>query len=226
MRVDEYLSFRARIKGVSPRERKAAVDSAVGRTGLEERRRSIIGHLSKGLRQRVGIADAIVHRPEVVILDEPTIGLDPAQVLEVRDLIRDLAKESTVLLSSHILTEVEKVCSRILIMNRGRLVEQGTPREVAQRVARTGNVRLLVRGDGRAVHESIKSLPGVSNVLWEARGEQHEYSVRPKDGQDLRPELVRCASAKGWDLLEIAAERLSLEEVFTMLTAPPEEAKA
>jgi ABC-2 type transport system ATP-binding protein len=226
MRVDEYLSFRARIRAVPARERKAAVDAAIDRTGLGERRRSIIGHLSKGLRQRVGIADAILHRPQVVILDEPTIGLDPSQVREVRDLIRDLGKESTVLLSSHILSEVEKLCGRILIMNRGRLVEQGTPREIAQRVTKTGNVRLLVRGDGRAIHEALKEFPGVAHVLWEARGAEHEYSVRPKDGQDLRPGLHRCARDKGWELLELASERLSLEEIFTTLTAGPEEAGA
>ncbi len=218
MRVEEYLRFRAKIKGVAGADREKRVGVVVERCGLAERRRSIIGHLSKGLKQRVGLADAIVHDPEVLILDEPTQGLDPNQVREMRDVIRELGKDRTVLLSSHILSEVEKVCARILIMNRGRLVEQGTPEEIANRVMKTGNVRLEVRGDGRAVLEELKKASGVANVIWEEHAGLHRYLVAPRDGQDIRAEIFRCCTARGWEVLELAYERLSLENLFQMLT--------
>jgi ABC-2 type transport system ATP-binding protein len=218
MRVDEYLHFRAKIKGVAAPLRAGRVDSVVERCGLAERRRSIIGHLSKGLKQRVGLADAIVHDPEVLILDEPTQGLDPNQVREMRDVIRELGKDRTVLLSSHILSEVEKVCGRILIMNRGKLVEQGTPEEVANRVMKTGRVRLEVKGDGRAIKEALDKAPGVGRILWSQKGDMNTYLVEPVDGQEIRGELFRCCAGHGWDVHELAYEKLSLEELFQVLT--------
>src|SRR5215831_3818868 len=148
MRVEEYLLFRARLRDLSASERASRVGEVLEKVRLTERRRSIIAHLSKGLRQRVGIADAILHRPEIVILDEPTIGLDPTQVRDVRELIRGLGGSHTVLFSSHILSEVEKICKRVLILSKGRLAASGTPEEIANRHMKTGNVRLEVRGDG------------------------------------------------------------------------------
>ncbi len=224
MRVEEYLRFRARIKGVARADRERRVGEVLERVGLSERRRSIIQNLSKGLRQRVGLADAIVHGPEIVILDEPTIGLDPTQVREVRELIRELGKERTVLLSSHILSEVEKVCRRVLILSRGRLVEQGTPEEIAGRLVRTGRVRLEARGDGRAIKEALEKLPGVAHVIWENRGELHGFAVQCADGADPRAGIFQLCAGKGWTIQELAWERLSLEDVFSILTAPPAEA--
>jgi ABC-2 type transport system ATP-binding protein len=220
MRVEEYLHFRARIKQVPSSDRARRVGEVVERCGLAERRTSIIAHLSKGLRQRVGLADAIVHNPEIVILDEPTQGLDPNQVREVRDIIRDLGKDRTVLLSSHILSEVEKVCGRIIIINRGRLVEQGTPEEIANRLMKTGRVRLEVRGEGRSIKEALEKVPGVARILWSSKGDMNTYLVEPRDGQDVRADLFRRCTDGGWDVFELAHERLSLEEVFTLLTAP------
>ena len=188
------------------------------RVNLSARRRSIIAHLSKGLRQRVGLADAILHKPEIVILDEPTIGLDPSQVREVRELIRSLGKESTVLLSSHILSEVEKTCGRVLIVSRGKLRESGTPDEIARRLMQTGRVRLEIAGDGRAVKEALDRLEGVRNVLWDARGDRHTFLLQAAEGVDLRPALFRESAARGWNVLELAYERHSLEEVFSILT--------
>jgi ABC-2 type transport system ATP-binding protein len=221
MRVEEYLLFRARLRDIPKAERSARVGEVLDKVRLSDRRRSIIAHLSKGLRQRVGLADAILHRPEIVILDEPTIGLDPTQVREVRELIRGVGESHTVLLSSHILSEVEKVCGRVLILNQGRLVESGTPEEIANRLMKTGRVRLEIRGDGRAIKASLEKVPGVVRILWSNKGDLNQYLVEPEDGKDLRPTLMRACAAGGWDLLELGFERLSLEEAFSILTAAP-----
>jgi ABC-2 type transport system ATP-binding protein len=145
------------------------VGEVLEKVRLADRRRSIIAHLSKGLRQRVGLADAILHRPEIVILDEPTIGLDPTQVREVRDLIRGLGDAHTVLFSSHILSEVEKICSRVLILSRGKLAASGTPDEIANQIMKTGRVRIEIRGEGRAIKESLEKVPGVVRILGRTR---------------------------------------------------------
>jgi len=191
----------------------------IDRCGLRERRRSIIQHLSKGLRQRVGMADALVHEPEVVILDEPTLGLDPNQVRDVRELILGLGRDRTVLLSSHILSEVERLCGWLLIMHRGKLVASGTPEEISNRLMRTGRVRLEIRGDGRAIKAGLEAVPRVARVLWSARGDLNTYLVESSDGSDLRPELFRVCAGRSWEVLELASERLSLEEVFSIVTA-------
>jgi ABC-2 type transport system ATP-binding protein len=218
MRVEEYLGFRARLRGMGRADRARAVGSALERVHLSDRRRSIIEHLSKGLRQRVGLADALLHDPEIVILDEPTIGLDPVQVREVRELIRGVGKERTVLLSSHILSEVEKVCGRVLILNRGRLVESGTPDEIAARLTRTGRVRLEARGEGSAMKAALDALPGVARILWSSKGDLQSFLVEPEGGRELRPGIFRLAASSGWEVLELSPERLTLEEAFAILT--------
>jgi ABC-2 type transport system ATP-binding protein len=218
MRVEEYLSFRARIKGVDPKSRATRVDRVLERVSLSDRRRSVIQHLSKGLRQRVGLADAIVHDPEIIILDEPTIGLDPTQLREIRDLIRELGKEHTILFSSHILSEVEKVCGRVIIINEGKVVEQGTLHDIAARHMKSNRIRLEIRGDGRAIKEVLATTPGVGNLLWSPKGDMNTYLVESLDGKDVRPELFRCCTAQGWEVYELGFERRSLEEVFHRLT--------
>jgi ABC-2 type transport system ATP-binding protein len=222
MRVEEYLLFRARLRDLPSKERAARVGEVLEKVRLTDRRRSIIAHLSKGLRQRVGIADAILHRPEVVILDEPTNGLDPTQVREVRDLIRGLGEAHTVLFSSHILSEVEKVCGRVLILSAGKLAASGTPEEIANRLMKTGNVRIEIRGDGRAIKAAIEKVQGVVRTLWSNKGDLNTYIVEPNNGVDLRPALVRACTAGGWDIYELGYERLSLEEAFSILTAAPQ----
>ena len=218
MRVEEYLLFRARLRDLAPKDRSARVGEVLEKVRLTDRRRSIIAHLSKGLRQRVGLADAILHRPEIVILDEPTIGLDPTQVREVRDLIRGLGEAHTVLFSSHILSEVEKICSRVLILSRGKLAASGTPDEIANQIMKTGRVRIEIRGEGRAIKESLEKVPGVVRILWSNKGDQNTYLVEPNDGVDLRPSLMKACTAGGWDVYELGYERLSLEEAFAILT--------
>jgi ABC-2 type transport system ATP-binding protein len=226
MRVEEYLLFRARLRDLPAKERSVRVGEVLEKVRLTDRRRSIIAHLSKGLRQRVGLADAILHRPEIVILDEPTIGLDPTQVREVRDLIRGLGEAHTVLFSSHILSEVEKICSRVLILSRGKLAASGTPDEIANQIMKTGRVRIEIRGEGRAIKESLEKVPGVVRILWSNKGDQNTYLVEPNDGVDLRPLLMRACTAGGWDVYELGYERLSLEEAFSILTAAPAKEEA
>jgi len=226
MRVEEYLLFRARLRDIAPRDRAARVGEVLDKVRLGDRRRSIIAHLSKGLRQRVGLADAVLHRPEIVILYEPTIGLDPTQVRDVRELIRGLGEAHTVLLSSHILSEVEKVCGRVLILNRGRLAASGTPEEIANKLMKTGRVRLEIRGNGRTIKETLERTPGVERILWSGKGDMNTYFVEPKEGLDLRPVLMKSCAASGWDVYELGYERLSLEEVFAILTESPAPAAA
>ena len=223
MRVEEYLLFRARLRDLAPRDRAARVDEALEKVRLTERRRSIIAHLSKGLRQRVGIADAILHRPEIVILDEPTIGLDPTQVRDVRELIKGLGEAHTVLFSSHILSEVEKICGRVLILSKGKLAASGTPEEIANTLMKTGNVRIEIRGDGRAIKAALEKVDGVVRTLWSNKGDMNTYVIEPKNGVDLRPALVRACNAGGWDVYELGYERLSLEEAFSILTSSPQQ---
>ena len=223
MRVEEYINFRATIKKVPHADLAKRVGDVLDRVHLIDRRQSIIGHLSKGFRQRVGLADAIVHNPEVVILDEPTIGLDPVQVRDMREVIRDLGKDRTVLLSSHILPEVEKVCGRVLIINRGKIAEMGTPEEIANRLLRTGRVRLEVRGDGKAIKEALDGVPGVARILWSDIDGLNTYIIQSKEGSEIRSAVFNCCAERKWEVLEFGYERLSLEEAFTILTASDQE---
>jgi ABC-2 type transport system ATP-binding protein len=211
----------AKIRGVPGKNRRARVNYAMEATHLTHVRDRIIGKLSKGYRQRVGIAQALVADPDVLILDEPTIGLDPTQVREVRELIRGLGEAHTVLLSSHILSEVEKVCGRVLILNQGRLVESGTPEEIANRLMKTGRVRLEIRGDGRAIKATLEKVVGVLRILWSAKADMHTYLVEVEEGKDLRPALMKACAAAGYDVYELGFERLSLEEAFSILTTAP-----
>lgn len=219
MRVEEYLHFRARIKGTSRNDRARAVGQALEKCAVWDVRSRIIGHLSKGYRQRVGLADAIVNSPEVLILDEPTIGLDPNQVREMRDLIRELGRERTVMLSTHILPEVEKVCGRTIIIHRGRIAAIGAPDEIVKKVLVTGRVRLEVRStDGVEVKDRIQKIEHVARVFWTSNGDLQSYVLETRDHADIREEVFRMASENRWNLRELAWERLSLEDAFAELT--------
>jgi ABC-2 type transport system ATP-binding protein len=217
MRVGEYLSFRATLRQVPTSRRAAAVDSALERCGLTDVRRRIVGHLSKGYRQRIGVADAIVHDPEIVILDEPTIGLDPNQIRHIRKVIRELGKERTVILSTHILSEVEKMCSRVLIINRGKLITDGTPFDILKRTT-TGRIRLDLRGDATGVREALQRIPGVHSVVEVAVGDERSFLIESKNESALMPEIIRRAAEAKWDVVELGPERLSLEDAFFELT--------
>jgi len=218
MRVGEYLGYRASLKGVRSRRVREKVDDAVQLCGLSQVQRQLIGTLSKGYRQRVGLADALVNEPDILILDEPTIGLDPNQIREVRNLIKGLAARHTILLSSHILSEVEATCSRILIINKGSIVATGTPDELRRRasVSLGGVVRLEVLTQAPSLLlEELKAFSSVSKValLAESKG-WATFELIP-DGVDPRVEIFEESVKRGWKLRELSAREMSLEDIFT-----------
>ena len=218
MRVGEYLGYRASLKGVRSRRVAEKVDDSLQLCGLTHVQRQLIGTLSKGYRQRVGLADALVNEPDILILDEPTIGLDPGQIREVRSLIKGLAARHTILLSSHILSEVEMTCSRVLILNKGRIIANGTPTELRERtgLSLSAPVRLEASvPDGEEAAKAIKALPGIESVriLGVAEG-WTSFEIIP-DAIDPRAALFDEAVRRGWKLREISSRESSLEEIFT-----------
>ena len=214
MTVRGYVDYIAQLHDVANRRQR--VDEALDRVGMRERERSLIRTLSKGMRQRVGLAQALVHDPEVLILDEPTIGLDPHQVQDVRRLIQALGAQRTVLLSTHILSEAEQLCDRIAIIDRGRIIAVGTPSELERQLQR--GRRLLVRiGSGAAPQDLIallEAVPGVERVEPERGG----YAVSSREGADVRPTLAAAIVGHGVELLELRPLALTLEEIFLEFT--------
>jgi ABC-2 type transport system ATP-binding protein len=221
MRVDGFLKLMCKLRGVPPSRRRDRVDEAIESCGLVERRSEVIGRLSRGLRQRVGLAQAIVHEPDALILDEPTAGLDPGQTRETRDLIKQLGRRHTVILSSHILSEVEATCERVLIINEGRIVADGAPGKLAQRLGsgKRHEVELVVRGDAAAVEEVVRGVAGVDEVTVVPEGEDSVRVVAATAVADLREKLSRAVILAGFGLLEVQERALTLEDVFLQLTA-------
>jgi len=215
MRVEEYLAYRARLEGMSRAAERQAIPEAVERCLLEEVRHQIIGTLSKGYRQRVGLATAILHQPAVLVLDEPTVGLDPKQIIAIRELIRELGRERTLLLSTHILPEVELLCDRVVIIDRGRIVAEGTPRELRQQWLGNAVVRVGFKGEPAGVPEALGNLDGVLSVRPEGRG---RWLVECEPESDPRENLFHLAVDKGWVLLHLTEQQASLEDVFVRLT--------
>lgn len=217
MRVQEFLSFVAQIKGVPGRGRKAHLDQKMDRCGLTEVRRKLIGHLSKGFRQRVGIAQALVGDPDVIVLDEPTNGLDPKQIIEIRNLLRELGRERTLILSTHILPEVSMVCTRVLIMNQGRIVASGTSEELEAGLKKAFEIYVLI-GSAKVKDQALDllgTLPGVEKVtVIEEKNDQIGISLMISKGEDPRPEISRLFVQHQIPLLEIRSGRLSLEDIF------------
>ena len=222
MRVAGFLDLMCRLRGVPPSKRRALVEKAIDVCGLEDRRAEIIGRLSKGLRQRVGLAQAIVHDPQVLILDEPTAGLDPAQTRETRNLIKQLGQEHTVILSSHILPEVAATCERVLIINQGRLVADDTPERLTERFGRRHGqeIEMLVRGEGGAdeIESKLLAVEGVDEVTVTAAGDGLWSAVVRGSSPGLREELTRAAVEAGFGVREVQARKLTLEDVFLSLT--------
>jgi ABC-2 type transport system ATP-binding protein len=218
----EYLSFMGSLRRVADLDNR--VGEVLTQVGLEQRGDSLIGNLSKGLRQRVGLAQALLHQPEVLILDEPTIGLDPAQIIEVRDLIRELGRERTVMLSTHILSEAQQVCDRVLIINKGRIVAEDTPANLSAQLA--GADRILVRSSAPAgdLASLLKGIPGVESV--EIARQAGTVEVTSTPGRDLRPLLARRIVEADLDLLELTTAGFSLESIFLQLTREEDQAVA
>ncbi len=219
MEVGEYLHFCAKIKGVAPSGRATKVDDAMGKTRVGDVRTTLIGKLSKGYRQRVGLAAAILHNPDVLILDEPTAGLDPKQIIETRELIKGLGGDHTIVLSTHILPEVGMTCGRVVIINKGRVVAEDTPANLTHRLRGAGGLRLEVRGEGPALEAALRAVPGVASLR--VQPTQNGVTVLEAEaeaGRDVRAELAAAVVQKGYGLLALAPVGMSLEEIFLHLT--------
>ncbi len=224
MRVGEYLDFAAHAKGIAGPSRRAAVARVCEETGLGSVTGRLIGQLSKGFRQRVGLAQALVGDPEVLILDEPTVGLDPRQILEIRNLIRSMAGRRTVVLSTHILPEVSAVCDRVVIINKGLVVEQDSTANLGRKLAKSDRVQVGVAGPGEEARILLGGLPGVQRA--QVRSESEGVAVLEVEstkGTDLRADIARAVVSKGWGLVELKALGLGLEEVFLQLVTQDSE---
>ena len=213
MTVFDYLKFMADLRNIKNADDR--VDEVLEMVHLGDRSDGYISNLSKGMRQRVGLAQALLHKPEVLILDEPTIGLDPAQIIEVRNMIRDIGSEHTVLLSTHILPEAQQVCTRVLILNKGRLVAEDTPEHLQTRLIGAQRIGLKIRGDISEVVPLVAATPGVISVT-PKNDDSLEFESSP--GEDARPMVARAVVQAGFDLLELQPSSLSLEEIFLQLT--------
>ena len=232
MEVREYLEFVGRLKGVPKENLAKRVDEVAEKCSVGDVRDKLIQKLSKGYRQRVGLAQAIIHNPDVLILDEPTSGLDPQQIIETRDLIKGLAGDHTIILSTHILPEVEQICERVIIIARGKLVATDTVSNLTSRLrgAETVSVEVMAR-DGAAhdapldlatVQRKLEQVTGVSRVVVkESSGGKLAFHVESQEGQHVRPEIARAVIESGWALNELHAVGLSLEEIFLELTSAP-----
>lgn len=220
MTVRRFLAFAAAVKGVPRSRRCPEVERVMEKCSITEVERRIIGHLSKGYRQRLGIAQALLNDPPILILDEPTIGLDPAQIVEIRTLIKELGGERTIILSSHILPEVSQICQRILIINRGQIVATDTPANLTSQLRRSLQVRLQVDGPRPEIKEMLAGVEGVLQV--EPGDGAGSFIVETDRGVDLRPELARRVVERGWQLRELRTQDVSLEEIFMQVVTEEE----
>ena len=219
MKVKEYLKFAAEIRRIPKEKMKEKIKSAVEKCGLKEVYDRPIDELSKGFRQRIGLAQAIIHEPEILILDEPTTGLDPNQIAEIRDLIKKLGQEKTVIFSTHILQEVAAVCDRVIIINKGKIAGAGTPDELMKK----GGQELIyvkIKGPREAILEKIKALENVARVSVRDKESDdiYGYEIEPRAEVDLREQLSLAVMSNNWSILEFNKKSASLEEVFRELT--------
>jgi len=223
MTVTEYLAFVGRIKGVARADLKTRVDEVSEKTAVTDVRDRQIGKLSKGYRQRVGLAQAIIHNPDVLILDEPTAGLDPKQIIETRELIRGLAGQHTIVLSTHILPEVSKVCQRVVVINSGRIAAVGTPDELIHRLQGYETVLVTAEGPKPEIKGKLQAVAGVNMVEeHEAKDSRATFEVHAEKGHDVRAELARAVVESQWKLLELRTSGMSLEDIFLKLTTEEE----
>ena len=218
MRVNEYLMFRARLKNIPRRERRKKIGQCLEMTGISNVQNQITGTLSKGYRQRVGLADTLIHDPKILILDEPTIGLDPNQIMQIRQVIKDLGEKHTVLLSTHILPEVEMVCDRIMIINKGKIVAMDTPANLIKQLKTGSSLVLEIKGNGDKIKESLSRLDSVNSVSFRKKGDANEFFVEGSGEKDIREDVFRCIVKDNYILREMKRQTVTLEEIFHQIT--------
>ena len=218
MPVTNYLRYMGSLRGMNNRDLKRRIPDVIELCRLNDYSKTIIGKLSKGYRQRVGIAQAILHEPELLVMDEPTIGIDPIQVVETRRLIQDLGKQQTVVLSSHILPEVSMVCERVLIIHQGHIVAEDTPENLAQTLQGVDQLQVEINGPPREVTTALRNIEGVLAVNHRNQPDKEVYLVKSEEGLDLRDEISRVIVSNGWGLLSMQLMSMSLEDIFLRLT--------
>jgi len=216
MTAASYLNFVGEVKGLRSGDLKTQVGKVIEECGLQQVQHRIIRHLSKGFRQRVGIAQALLHDPEVLILDEPTIGLDPKQIIEIRDLIKSLGGERTIILSTHILPEASMTCERVVIINEGRIVAQGTPESLDAQLEKSARVQIAVDGPTSAVREGLERVTGVTTVTVQkvGNGTPATFLVESRRDKDVRKDLARMVHERGWGLVEMKSVGMTLEDIY------------
>ena len=225
MEVVEYLVFVGRLKGIGKGDLARRVDEVIERTAIGDVRTKLLGRLSKGYRQRVGLAQAIIHNPDVLILDEPTAGLDPKQIIETRQLIRKLAGDHTIILSTHILPEVEQTCEQVVIISKGKLVATDSVQNLTNRLRGSEAVAVSVDTPEGAppadqIRQKLEQVPGVSRVVFkEARDSRQSFEIESLQGRSVRADLARAVVESGWNLVELHAVAFSLEDIFLQLTS-------
>jgi ABC-2 type transport system ATP-binding protein len=226
MRVSEYLKFRSKLKGLPRGERKERIPEVLEMCGLTDVSHRIIGHLSKGYRQRVGLADALLAEPDLLILDEPTIGLDPVQIRQVRQLIKGLGKRHTILLSTHILPEVEMTCNRVIIIHHGRILASDTPDNLMKTLHAGGLIQVEVRGPGSEVQAKLRMIEGVESISAKLLEDGCvRVALTPKPGVDPREKIYQAVATNGWALRELTRTRTTLEDIFVQITHEEDEAE-
>jgi ABC-2 type transport system ATP-binding protein len=219
MSILEYLDFMGQLRGMDRQWRTRRISEVIDICRLGEYRSSLIGKLSKGFRQRVGIAQAVLHEPEVLIMDEPTIGIDPIQVVETRNLIKSFGGEHTIILSTHILPEVSMVCERVIIIHEGQVVAMDRPDNLSERLRGTERIEADIRGPSAQVMSALRDIPGVQEVTRTDREDVGIYNIETSSGADLREQISNLVHDRGWGLLRLQPIQMSLEEIFLRLTA-------
>ena len=222
MTVNSYLKYMGTLRQMPPKNIKRRINEVIDVCRLGDYRSTLIGKLSKGFRQRVGIAQAILHEPEVLVLDEPTIGIDPIQVVETRRLIQELGREQTVVLSSHILPEVSMICDRVLIIHEGKIVAEDTPSNLAERLQGSEQMEVEIGGPVSQVLPALRAVNGVASVSHQSSQGKDVYTIQANEGQDMRDDISRAVIGGGWSLLSMQTVGMSLEEIFLRLTTDEE----
>ncbi len=221
MRVDDYLDFVAKLKGVEKDKQASEIDRVIEKTSLGEVRKRIIGKLSKGYKQRVGLAQSLLNDPDIIILDEPTVGLDPKQIIEIRDLIKNLRGEHTVILSSHILPEIEQTCERVVIINEGKVVAEDTVDNLTSRLKGGQRMTLLVEGNEERVRKSLQPITDIKTLNFESQ-KDGIWQISVESEKDVRKEVARQIVSANLGLLELSPDRFTLEDIFLQLTTKEE----